>query len=68
MDIKRYRKSKNLTQEALAQMVGVTQSNICRIESGETQPSLKVAQALAKALDCNLDELLQEPEEAEPVL
>lgn len=35
MDIRSFRKSRNLSQAALAEKLGVTQSTISRFESGE---------------------------------
>ena len=63
MNIKQKRIEKNLTQKDLADACGTRQNNISRYEKGERSPDLKTAQALAKALDCTIDDLLREPEE-----
>ena len=63
MSVRDYRKEKRMTQKELAEKSGVTQSNISRIENKDCRPSIKTAQALAKALDCTIDDLLREPEE-----
>lgn len=44
----------NLTQKELAELSGVRQSNISRIESGSCIPSLTTLQALAKGLNKKL--------------
>lgn len=40
--IKRYRVAKDLTQEALAERVGVRRETIMRLEKGKYNPSLKL--------------------------
>ena len=67
MNIEKKRKEKKLTQKQLADICGTRQNNISRYETGARTPNLKDAKALAKALDCTIDDLLRE-EEAEPVL
>lgn len=52
------RKKKGLTQKQLAEMCGISESAINRIESGKRQPSFDVLQKLSKALDCSVDHLL----------
>jgi DNA-binding XRE family transcriptional regulator len=37
----RYRIDHNLTQQALAELLGVHQSNVARLESGERNPTLR---------------------------
>ena len=44
----------NLTQKELAELSGVRQSNISRIENGSCMPSLATVQALAKGLNRKL--------------
>lgn len=44
----------NLTQKELAELFGVRQSNISRIENGSCMPSLETLQALAKGLNKKL--------------
>lgn len=41
---------KNLTQEQLAEKVGVSRAHITRIEKGDTKPSVPVAKRLGEAL------------------
>ena len=57
------RKKRNLTQEALAEMVGVTRQTIAKWESGESAPDLPLAGKLAAALDVTLDDLVEAPRE-----
>ena len=57
------RKKRNLTQEVLAEPVGVTRQTIAKWESGESVPDLSLAGKLAAALDVTLDELVEAPRE-----
>lgn len=50
----RYRAEQGLTQEALAERVGMKQSAIARLELGETEPKLSTLLRLARALDTPL--------------
>ncbi|MBN2073572.1 MAG: helix-turn-helix transcriptional regulator [Actinobacteria bacterium] len=49
------RRKRNLTQEQLANLVKAKQSSIARIESGRHNPSLRMLQRIAGALDAELD-------------
>lgn len=48
---------KELSQEQLAEQLGVTRQTIGLIESGSYNPTLKMCIAICKALDKTLDEL-----------
>ena len=51
------RKYKQLTQEELAEKVGVTRQAIAKWESGETMPDLERSRMLADILEVSLDDL-----------
>ena len=55
--IQQLRKNKNLSQEALAEKVGVARQTISKWELGETSPDLKQSKQLAKVFEVSLDEL-----------
>ena len=55
--IKEYRTKHNLTQEKLAEMVGVRRETIIFLEQGKYNPSLKLAHSVAKALQTTIDEV-----------
>ena len=57
------RKKQHLTQESLAELVGVTRQTIAKWESGESIPDLDLAGKLADALDVGLDDLVHAPPE-----
>ena len=51
------RKKANLSQEQLAEKVGVSRQTISKWELGETAPDIKQAQVLSKVFGVSLDEL-----------
>ena len=55
--IKEYRARHNLTQEKLADIVGVRRETIIFLEQGKYNPSLKLAHNIASALKTTIDEL-----------
>ena len=55
--IKDYRNKRKLTQEKLADMVGVRRETIIFLEQGKYNPSLKLAHNVARALEATIEEL-----------
>jgi len=55
--IKVYRAMHDLSQEALAQKVGVTRQTILAIEQGKYDPSLILAAKIAKLFNVRIDEV-----------
>ena len=55
--IREYRAKQNLTQEKLAEIVGVRRETIIFLEQGKYNPSLKLAHNVAKALSTTIDEI-----------
>lgn len=55
--IKEFRARYDLTQEALAKVVGVRRETIVFLEKGKYNPSLKLAYRIARALETTIDEL-----------
>lgn len=60
------RKGKSLTQQALADTVGVHVMQIRRYEGGLSQPTLDVIRRLAIALSVSADTLLFDPDDRGP--
>lgn len=62
--LKDVRESRNVTQEAVAQHIGVSQQFISRVEKGTKQISLDLASDVADYLGVSLDEIAgrQKPE------
>ena len=55
--LKSARAAKDLSQQQLAQLVGVSRQTISAIEKGDYNPTIKLCIAICKALDRTLDEL-----------
>lgn len=51
------RKNKNLSQADLAKLVGVSRNTISSIETGQYEPTAKLALLLCVALDLKFEEL-----------
>ncbi len=60
------RKEKGLTQQAMADAVGIHVSQIKRYEAGTSQPSLEVLRKVALALSISADALLFDEHERGP--
>lgn len=60
------RKDKKLTQQQMADTIGIHVSQIKRYESGDTQPSLDVLRKIALALNISADLLLFDEDERQP--
>ena len=55
--MKEYRTSLGMTQEKLAEIVGVRRETIIFLEKGKYNPSLKLAHDIAMVLHAKIDEL-----------
>jgi len=55
--IKEYRAKLNLTQDQLANLVGVRRETIVFLEQGKYNPSLKLAHDVALALKTTIDKI-----------
>lgn len=60
--LKLARVEKDLSQEQLAELVGVTRQTIGLIEAGNYNPTLKLCLAICKALGKTLDQIFGEVE------
>ena len=56
-NLKKVRTEKKLSQSALAEMVGVSRTTISSIETGQFNPTAKLALILCIALDKKFEEL-----------
>lgn len=56
--LKQYRRDKNLTQQELADMLGVSNKTVSRWESGGGYPDIPLLVPLARALGVTVDDLL----------
>ena len=58
-NVRKYRTKANISQSLLADLVGVTYSQIARIELGQINTSVSMIYLIAKALDIEPDLLLK---------
>ena len=58
--LKAARATKDLSQQALADLVGVSRQTINAIEKGDYNPTINLCIAICKVLDKTLDELFWE--------
>ena len=65
-NLKRLRKERKLTQEDLANFVGVSFQVISKWECGESYPDITVLPALAKFFNITIDELIGAEDESMP--
>lgn len=56
-NLKEVRKEKKLSQSALAEMIGVSRNTISSIETGQFNPTAKLALILCIALDKKFEDL-----------
>ena len=57
--IKKYRKIHNLTQEKLAELLDISPRQLQRIESGQSETSLKTLKKLIKILDISDEDIVE---------
>ncbi|RIA77855.1 putative transcriptional regulator [Anaeroplasma bactoclasticum] len=55
--VQEIRKQKGLSQEKLASMIGVSRNTISSIETGQYEPTAKIALLLCIALDLKFEDL-----------
>jgi len=62
-NIKRFRRMKNLTQRALGEIVGISNTYLSDMEIGRTNPSIKTLKKVARGLEVSYVELLKGTDE-----
>ena len=63
LKLKAARAEKDLSQQALADLVGVSRQTINAIEKGDYNPTIKLCRAICRTLDRTLDDLFWEDDE-----
>jgi putative transcriptional regulator len=63
--VREVRNERDLTQEELARLVGVTRQTIIAVEKGGYEPSVRLALVLASSLAVSVDDLFWLGEEKE---
>ncbi len=56
-NLKKYRQLAELTQEELAEMVGVRRETIIRLEAAKYNPSLKLAIDISRAVHAQIEDI-----------
>ena len=56
-NLKKYRLKKSLTQEFLAEKVGIHPTYVSKLESGKNNPSIKMLYKITRTLEIKLPEL-----------
>ena len=56
-NLKKYRLIKDMTQEELAEIVGVRRETIMRLEKAQYNPSLKLAIDISRAVEAPIEEI-----------
>ena len=62
LKLKAARAGRDMSQQQLAEAVGVSRQTINAIEKGDYNPTIKLCLAICRALGCTLDELFWEDE------
>lgn len=55
--MREYRAKQNMTQDELAELVGVRRETIINLEKGRYNPSLKLAMDIASVFSCTVEDL-----------
>lgn len=63
LKLKAARAARDLSQQQLAEAVGVSRQTINAIEKGDYNPTIKLCIAICRCLGCTLDELFWTEEE-----
>ena len=63
LTLKAARAARDMSQQQLAEAVGVSRQTINAIEKGDYNPTIKLCLAICRSLGCTLDELFWTEEE-----
>ena len=63
--LKEFRKEMKISQQELAQLVGVRRETIVHLENNRYNPSLEMALKIAEIFGCHVEELFQLNKEVE---
>ena len=64
-NIRKLRKKNHMSQDELAEKLGVSRQSVSLWENGQTQPTIENIIALAKVFDVSSDEILMETDAAD---
>ena len=60
--LRELRQSANISQQNLAQVLGVSRQTIISIERGKFDPSLPLAFRIAQTIDCKIEDIFMDEE------
>ena len=49
-----------MSQQELANKIGVTSAAVCQYETGKRTPSVELLKKIAKVLDCSVEDLIKD--------
>lgn len=58
MHLKEVRLSKNMTQETLSSLLGVTRTTVTMWENGKSMPNIVTLKKIAEVLNCKVEDLI----------
>ena len=58
-NLKDWRKDRKISQQELAQLIGVRRETIVHLENNRYNPSLEMALKIAEIFDCQVEEIFQ---------
>ena len=61
--IKKYRENKNMTQNEVADILGVKSATISKYESNTLEPNIESIKKIAEIFEISIDKLLKDEEE-----
>lgn len=59
VNLRPLRKARGFSQRELAELVGITDNQICNLECGKMNPSLTTIVSLCSALGCSFNDLIK---------
>lgn len=62
LKLKAARAAKDLSQQQLAELVGISRQTIHAIEKGDYNPTIRLCIAICRVLGCSLDDLFWQDE------
>ena len=66
MMLKTIRRSKSISQEALAKLAGMSQTFLSNVENGKSDPSLTTLRRLAGVLGVSISDLIEDEKPIRP--
>ena len=64
-NLKALRKQRAMTQNAIANILGINANTLCQYETGKRKPSIEVLKKLSLLFNCTIDELVNETKNKE---